>query len=160
MNISAPKAALRSNRRQTGVAAIELAILMPIILVFLTIPFFYARCFWHYTAAQKAAQNATLYLSSVSAAEMRSNVLAKAAGDVAVEIAKKQIAELAPGSRIAIPQAYCDDVLCGDKTAGTLPTTVHVNLTFNMFDDFFNAVDAGRYGIPITANFRMRYVGN
>jgi Flp pilus assembly protein TadG len=160
MNTPVPKAVLRSRRRQAGAAAIELALLLPIMLVFLTIPIFYARCFWHYTAAQKAAQNATLYLSTVSAAEMRSKKLAKAAGDVAIQIAKMQIAELAPGSEIDEPQAYCDDVLCGSKTAGTLPTTVRVYFTFSMFDNLFNIVETGRYGIPITATFKTRYVGN
>jgi Flp pilus assembly protein TadG len=160
MNTPVPKAVSCSRKRQAGAAAIELALLLPIMVVFLTIPIFYARCFWHYTAAQKAAQNATLYLSTVSAAEMRSKTLAKAAGDVAIEIARRQIAELAPGSQIDEPQAYCDEVLCGKKTAGSLPTTVHVNFTFSMYDNFFNAVDTGRYGIPITATFRMRYVGN
>jgi Flp pilus assembly protein TadG len=160
MNLSVSRLRPRARKNQSGAAAVEVAFLLPILVTFLLYPMFYARCYWHYTAAQKAAQNATLYLAGVSAAEMRSQLLAKAAGDLAIEIAKREIAELAPGSRIADPQAYCDDVICGTKVAGTLPTTVRMNFTIYMFDNIFNVVETGRYGIPITATIKMRYVGN
>jgi len=144
--------------RQDGVAAVEAAIILPILVLFLTFPIFYARCFWHYTAAQKAAQDAARYLASVPAAEMRSKVLAKNAADIAIEIARREIAELSPGSIMENPQIYCDDIHCG-SVPGRLPTTVHVFLNFGMIDTFFGAVDTGRYGLQITADVKMRYVG-
>lgn len=142
-----------------GAAAIEAAIILPIIIVFLTFPIFYARCFWHYTAAQKAAQDAARYLSAVPAQEMRSKKLAKAAAVIALQIAQREIAELSPGTEIDDPQIYCDDVLCG-SVPGKVPDTVHVFINFGMLDNFFGAVDTGRYGLQITADVRMRYVGH
>jgi hypothetical protein len=145
--------------RQCGSAAIELALVLPIFIIFLTIPLYYARCFWHYTVAQKATQDAARYLSQVSAAEMRSKPLAQAAADVALRIAQKEIAELAPGSTIDTPVVQCDDFPCGFKI-GKTPSTVRVAITFSMIDNIFGAVSLGRYGLVITANASMRYVGS
>jgi hypothetical protein len=145
--------------RQRGVAAIEAALIVPIFVVFLTVPIYYARCFWHYTVAQKAAQDAARYLSQVSAAELRSPALAQAAGDIALRIAQKEMAELAPGSVIPTPIVQCDYLPCG-YAIGSLPTTVRVYINFSMYDNFFGVIDAGRFGLVVTADISMRYVGN
>lgn len=150
----------RSKRRQTGAAAVELALILPILLTFLLYPIFYAMCFWHYTVAQKAAQDAARYLSTVPQSEMRSPELAEAAGDMAVEIAQRELAELAPGSEIRVPKAYCGSDICGDRSSGTpLPETVRVQLRFSVYDPF-GVVDVGWTGAEITANYTLRYVGN
>ena len=60
-----------SRTHQTGAAAIELALTMPIMLCFLLFPIFYAMCFWHNTVAKKAAQDAARYLSTEPQSEMR-----------------------------------------------------------------------------------------
>lgn len=144
--------------RHRGSAAVEAAILLPIFVTFLTFPIFYARCYWHYTAAQKAAQDAARYLSGVPAREMRSKTLAQAAAATAATIARREIAELSPGTTIAPPTVYCDDVLCGTYE-GTVPSTVHIVINFGMRDTLFRLVDTGRYGLQITADVKMRYVG-
>jgi hypothetical protein len=145
--------------RQRGVAAIEAALIVPIFVVLLTVPIYYARCFWHYTVAQKAAQDAARYLSQVSAAEMRAPELAQAAGNIALQIAQKELAELAPGSRMGVPVVQCDYLPCG-TVIGTPPDTVRVYITFSMYDNFFGVVNAGRFGLIVTADISMRYVGN
>lgn len=148
-----------SPHRQRGVAAVEAAIVLPILIVFLTFPIFYARCYWHYTVAQKAAQDAARYLSSVPAQEMRSKKLAKEAAAIALEIAQREIAELAPGTSIDNPQVYCDGALCG-TFPGQVPGRVNVLLNFGIVDNIFGIVDTGRYGIQVTADVTMRYVGH
>ena len=145
-------------KRQGGTAAVEAALILPILVVFLTVPIYYARCFWHYTVAQKAAQDAARYLSQVSAAEMRSRRLAQAAGNLALEIAQREIAELSPGSAIDPPIVQCDYLPCG-SLIGRPPTTVRVFITFSMHDNIFGSVPDGRYGLVITADASMRYVG-
>lgn len=145
--------------RQNGHVAVEAALLLLIIVYFLTYPVYYARCFWHYTVAQKAAQDAVRYLSQVSSAEMKSQGLARAAGDLALEIARREIAELAPGSTIATPIVQCDYLPCG-SLIGKAPSTVRVFITFSMMDNGFGEVASGRYGLVITADASMRYVGN
>lgn len=159
MTISASRRSPAKRSRQRGAAAVEAAIVLPIFLTLMTFPFFYARCFWHYTAAQKAAYDAARYLSTVPAREMRSKKLAKAAAAIALEIAQREIAELSPGTEIDPPQIYCDDALCG-TFPGTVPSTVHVLLNFGMRDTYFGVIDTGRYGLQVTSDVKMRYVGN
>lgn len=148
-----------STSRQAGVAAVEFALLVPIVIGFLTLGFFTASIFWHYTMAQKAAQDAARYLSTVSAAEMMNPASAKAAGDLAQEIIRREIAELSPESQIGSLETFCDTSNCGGKLPGTLPTIVRVNFSISMFDPS-GLIDVGWYGLPITANYTMRYVGN
>lgn len=149
----------RSRKHQAGAAAVELALILPILLGFLLYPMFYAMCFWHYTVAQKAAQDAARYLSTVSRSEMRTPELAEAAGEMAIEIARRELAELAPGSNIRDPYAYCGSDSCGGLARGELPETVRVKLTFSVYDPF-GFVDVGFMGAEITANYTLRYVGN
>lgn len=150
----------RSKKRQAGAAAVELALTMPILLSFLLFPIFYAMCFWHYTVAQKAAQDAARYLSTVSHSEMRTPALAEDAGNMAIEIAKREMAELAPGSEIRDPYVYCGPRSCGDRrSSDPLPSTVNVRLTFGVYDPF-GLIDVGWTGAEITADYTLRYVGN
>lgn len=145
--------------REGGAAAIELAFLLPILIVFLLFPIFLSRCLWHYTVAQKAAQDAARYLSTVPRSEMMSPAFAEEAGERAIEIAEREIAELAPSSEITGPIAFCDAENCGDLSAGTVPTNVRVRLAFTMTDPL-GLIDFGWYGLEINANHTMRYVGN
>lgn len=150
----------KPRRRQAGAAAVELALLMPMLLVFLTMPLFYARVMWHYTVAQKAAQDAARYLASVPHSEMATPAQAAAAGALAIEIARREMAELSPGSFIQGPFAYCGTESCGGLSVGTVPDTVRVNIKFNMFDTILGVEDVGWDGLEINADVRMRYVGN
>jgi hypothetical protein len=145
--------------RQRGIAAIEAALIVPILVVLLTVPIYYARCFWHYTVAQKAAQDAARYMSQVSAAEMKSPALAQAASNIALDIAQREMAELAPGSAIGLPVVQCDYLPCG-TVIGSAPGTVRVYITFSMYDNMFGVIDEGRFGLIVTADISMRYVGN
>jgi hypothetical protein len=147
-------------RRQRGAVAIELALTLPIMLIFLTFPIFYASVCWHYTVAQKAAKDAARYLSTISVQEMRSKKLAPAAAAIASEIVRTEIAELSPGSVIDDPVIECGADPCKGTTSGPLPTTVRVAVKFDMYDRWFGVVDTGRYGWHIESNVTMRYVGN
>ena len=156
---TSPAKRVSPKTRQRGVAAVEAALIVPIFVVLLTVPIYYARCFWHYTVAQKSAQDAARYLSQVSAAEMKAPALAQAAGNIALQIAQKEMAELAPGSAMGVPVVQCDYLPCG-TVIGTPPATVRVYITFSMYDDVFGVIDAGRFGLVVTADISMRYVGN
>jgi hypothetical protein len=159
MNTFPSPAVRRSTKYQAGVAAIECALLLPILIAFLMMGFFIASIFWHYTMAQKAAQDAARYLSTVSVSEMMTPASALAAGNLAKEIIRREIAEVSPSSEIGILETFCDTSTCGGKLPGTVPTTVRVNFSISMFDPF-GVIDTGWYGLPISANYTMRYVGN
>jgi hypothetical protein len=159
MNVNMPRKTMRWRAHQRGAAAIELALVLPILLIFLTFPIFYASVFWHYTVAQKAAKDAARYLSTISAQEMRSKKLAPAAAAIALEIAKTEIAELAPGSAIDDPVIECGGIPCKGVTGKALPKTVHVYITFDMYDTWFGVAYTGRYGLGIQADVTVPYVG-
>lgn len=143
--------------RERGAAAVELALVLPILLVVMAPLILYARYMWHYTVAQKAAQDAARYMSTVSVVEMKSKKLTVFARSIAAEIARREVADLAPGEAISSVDVLCDTHVCG-STTGSVPTTVNVFLSFHLTDTIFNMY-MGPYGIPIEANVTMRYVG-
>lgn len=152
--------AWRRAKTQRGAAAVELAIFLPLLVLVLTVPLFFGRYFWHYTAAHKAANDAARYLSTISEAEMRTSPLAQAAAQIAMEIAEEEVADLKPG-RIAPKIA----VFCGLRTAchgvdaGPLPETVVVTVEISMFDTMFGVVPTGPRGLKIKAEVEVPYVG-
>jgi len=158
MNEPSTRSRRATRTRQGGAAAVEAAIVMVLLVTFLTFPVFYARIFWHYTVANKAAQDAARYLSTVSAREMASRTLSKAAGDLAIEIARTEIAELGPETRMDAIVVYCGVAPCGSN-AGITPSTVKVTVTLHIFDTFFGVVDTGRDGWTLTADVTLPYVG-
>ena len=146
--------------RQRGVAAIEFAAVFPIFLVVLAPLILYARYQWHYTVAQKAAQDAARYMSSVSAMELRSPALAAYAQAIAVQIARTEVAELAPGDVIADAIVSCDGRNPCTVANGTAPPqNVSAELSFNFSDPIFNTY-LGPYGMLIDVKVTMRYVGH
>ncbi|MDB5936815.1 MAG: hypothetical protein JWQ01_4159 [Massilia sp.] len=158
MKLTMPGAVTR--RRQHGLAAVELALILPILLVMLTMPLFVSIYFWHYTAAQKAAQNAARYLSTISVQEMRAANLAVAAEATATQIAVAQVAELNLAAALPVVEVYCARIRCSGVGSRPLPQTVFVSVRMDMFDNIFHSVNAGRYGLPITVEVELPYVGN
>lgn len=145
--------------RARGASAVELALLLPVFMILLMFPIFFGRVYWHYTVAQKAAQDAARYLSSVSYQEMRSSRLAPAAAAIARQIAEIEMAELSPGGERPEVGIYCGTSNCTGLGSRPAPTYVRVEIRINVFDTMFGVVDTGRYGLPITVNVSMPYVG-
>jgi cbb3-type cytochrome oxidase subunit 3 len=147
--------------RQRGAAAVECAIVLPLLVLLLTFFVFYAQVLWHYTVAQKAAYDAARYLSTVTEQEMRDDLLAPAAANIANYIAQAEIAELRPG-RGARPRVeiQCGGVRCEGVRGTPLPQTVSVAVRMEMFDDYFRVFNVGRYGLSIVGRAEIRYVGN
>jgi Flp pilus assembly protein TadG len=155
----------RSARRQAGGAAVEFALLLPLLVPFLTLGFFTVSILWHYTMAQKAAQDAARYLSTLSQAEITNPALASAAGALAKQIVMRELEEISPASELTEILTYCDvttvvSITCGGGAAtATPPASVQVHFSILMFDPL-GLVDTGWYGLKITANHTIRYVGN
>ena len=133
--------------------------ILPILLLFIFMPLFIGRFFWHYTAAQKAAQDAARYLSTISAQEMREEALAGQAAEVARQIVLAEIEGLAPGPNSPTIIILCGGEPCVGIDGLALPDTVSVTVRMRFYD-ILGVVDTGRYGIPINATSAMRYVGN
>ena len=143
-------------RAQRGVATIELAILLPLLVLLLTVPIVFARYFWYYTATQKAAQDAARYLSAVRQTEIRSPTLVVHATDVARDIVAAELSNVKVVGRPTV-EVMCDGGECYGN--GVIPETVRVRIRMQYHDDIFHAVNFGDYGITITADATMRYAG-
>lgn len=142
-----------------GAAAVEMAILLPVMLLLLSFPLLFGRIFWHYAVIHSAAHDAALYLSTVPMAEMSSQTRGLRASDLAHDIVVGETAELAPGDDSAVSiTVWCDDGTC-DFGA---PTTVTVLVRVRMFDPFFGDVTSsvlGEEGLALRSKVVMRYVG-
>lgn len=157
MNLRLPWRGFAHGRRQRGSAAVEFAVLLPCLALALAPLILCARFMWHYTVAHKAAQDAARYMSTVPAVEMRSRTLAGEASAVAVEIAKRELGDLAPGEELSDAEVQCDSNACGIR-AGTIPRTVKVTLVFYMHDPIFKTY-LGPWGLPIDVTVVAPYVG-
>lgn len=149
--------------RRHGGVAVEFVILLPVMLVLLAAPLLFGRAFWHYTVAQKAAQDAVRFLAAASSAEIKTpgtgGTEAPAAA-VARAIVQAEIAELNGG---LYPPGV--DVLCDGGTCFgfQLPTKVAVRVTIPIYDIFFDDVTADFTGgdqLLLKPVATANYVGN
>lgn len=144
---------------ERGVAAVEFALILPIMVAVLAFSLFFGRVFWHYTAAQKAAHDAARYLSSVPMLDMRTPTRAGNVVQVAQAIADAETAGLNPGPYRPVITVLCDGLTCAGFTP---PTTITVGVQLAMFDETFYLVTSQVLGdspLPLTASVTMRYVG-
>ena len=152
----------RGRRREHGSAAVEAAIMLPVIILFLAVPLFLARVFWYYSVAEKAAHDGARFLSQASRVEMQASnggaepgvaVLAKA-------IVNAELAEIRPGLVGATPSVLCDGLICGGLS---VPSTIRVAVQIRVRDDIFGFVTDplfGEDGLLLTADVTVRYAGN
>lgn len=150
---------VRGRRAQQGVAAVELALVLPVLIVFISFPLFFGRVFWHYTVAERAAHDAARYLATVPRQEMGNRQRGMDAAAIANFIAMEETAELNPGGEFGVSV----DVLCdiGSCNLG-VPPTVTVIVRMKMFDPLFSAFTwpvVGDDGLLLRAAVTMRYVG-
>ena len=144
---------------QCGSAAVEFALILPVLILLIFMGLVLGRLFWHYTVAHKAAQDAARYMSTVSAQEMRERTLIADAVSVARAIATEELADLKPGPRPPVIDVLCNNATCNGVGARPLPGTVKVVVQIDFYDTF-GYFDLGRYGIPIEGVSEIRYVGN
>lgn len=151
---------IRSPSWQRGVAAVELAIILPILVALLAVPFYFGRVCMHYEVAEKAAHDAALYLSSVPVTEMKSQARIGAVLGVAQQIYDLETAELNPGPYPATPGFSCNAIPCAGLS---IPDTVSVSVQMRVVDILFplfttNYTDE-EGGIVLLAQVTLPYVG-
>jgi Flp pilus assembly pilin Flp len=150
-------------RNQRGVAAVEFAVILPLLVLLLALTLFFGRLFWHYTVAQKAAHDAVMMLANATKLEIGTKTpdftiieIAK----LAKAVAEEEVAELNPGYGRPYVEVYCDGSAClGD----VVPKQVRVFVRMNVIDVFFDGLMdefGGTEGITLRADVRMPYVGN
>jgi hypothetical protein len=141
--------------RQRGTAAVEFALILPAFLLLLVLPLGFGRVLWHYTAVQKAAQDAARYVSSLSANEMNNATRAADAEATARAIVAAEIAELNPGNSAPSVSVQCDALQCDGLS---LPDNVTVGIRLSIEDIFFP--DVAQAHVLLTVRSTLSYSGN
>jgi hypothetical protein len=162
-------------RLERGSIAIEMAIILPILLLVLTMPLFYARVFWYYSVAAKAAHDAARFLSTATQAEMRtlgdSGVEARVA-TIAAWIADTETEVLKPVMERRAFEAQCGyptgtgtppNIMYQRCNQNILPSTIKVYVGWTLYDDLFGEFTSALYpeeGLHMQPDVTMRYAGN
>lgn len=157
------KSLRQPKRRSRGSVAVEFAVLLPWILVMLAAPLLFGRVCWHYTVAQKAAQDAVRFLAAANPAEIKTPGAGGTEAPIAAvarAIVMAEIAELSPG-----PYSPGVDVLCDGRTCFgfQIPANVTVGVTIPIYDEFLGPLTAEFTGgdqILLTPVATTNYVGN
>jgi Flp pilus assembly protein TadG len=149
-------------RTERGGVAVEAALILPVLILFLAAPLFAARVFWYYSVAEKAAHDGARFLSSVSRAEIQASTGGAEPGVAALakSIADDELDEIKPALVGATTGAQCDFGPCGGLT---VPQTVRVTVQVKVRDDIFGFITDeyfGEDGLLLTAAVTMRYAGN
>lgn len=151
---------LRSPSWQRGVAAVELAIILPVLVALLGVPFFFGRVCMHYAVAEKAAHDAARYLSSIPVTEMKSQARIGAVLDIAQQIYAAETAELNPGPYPATPGFRCNSIPCAGLS---VPDTVSVSVQMRVVDIFLPVFTTDytdeEGGIVLLTDVTLPYVG-
>lgn len=145
--------------RQRGIAAVELALLMPTFILLLALPLFLGRALYQYQLMHKAAHSAARYLSSCASFEMKSPARLAEISATAQALAQAGLAGISAGSFTPVIGINCD----GGPCSGLLvPTTISVTIVTQLEDNVFPYAvynQLGRNGMPLTVTATMRYVG-
>lgn len=152
-------ATLKAPRQQSGVAAVELAFVLVLLLLMAAGTFEFGRAFWYYNALAKATRDGARAVSMVPAASIGS--AAVAAQTLVVDVANG--ANLHPALVVANVEVTCDGVACVD---GTAPANVRVGITGYSIDiggmfPFFNprTYDPRTIsGVSLAPHTTMRYM--
>lgn len=144
----------RSLACERGAAAVELALMLPMLLVLLTAPFFMGIYLWHYGAIHKTSYSAARFLATVPARIMSSPELAQQAERLTRDLITDGIGDLHPAATPIIT-VLCDGLSCGDGP----PQEVSIDVRVRLKDNFFYTALTGDRGLLMQANVRMYYAG-
>lgn len=160
--MSAPTRRLgpRLQRLQRGIAALEMAFILPFVLLLLPFPLLIGRGLWHYAVLQQAAYDAARYMSSAPALDMKNAVRAQYAVAIAREMVDITTAGLTTPPYPWDVFIVCDGAPCG---SGWPLAQVSVRLSVAIQDDLFNAITwplLGDSGWLLTADVTIPYANN
>lgn len=162
----------KTTRRQYehGVVAVEMALVFPILLLFLAFPSLYLAFYYRqYSAAQKAVHDAALYLATAPRVEITTSGPDGnfAALTLARKIVEKEMAGIVSDGVPVDPAIFCIYQVGGNPM--TKPCTVtytrDVNHTLFQLDvsigfTYINPVTGSDTGMLISPYAPVRYLGN
>lgn len=154
--------ALTGTAPQRGIAALEMVLVPPLLMLILAGMLFLGRYFSYYTTAQKAAHDAARYLATVSQREMKTQSAFGGLAPVArlaETIGLQETAGLHPGPGVVIVTIECAPLACAGII---LPTKVRVMVQMQVTDELFTPFSRtflGENGMILFADVSMLYVG-
>lgn len=146
-------------RKERGSAAVEAAIVLPALILFLAVPLFLARIFWYYSVAEKAAHDGARFLSQATRLEIQasSGGAEPAVVGLTKAIVNDELDGIRPGLVGATPSVLCDGLICGGLS---IPSTVRVAVQIRIRDEVFGFVTDplfGGDGLLLTADVTVHY---
>jgi len=157
-------------RNERGVVAIEAALVIPILLLFIGLPsIFLAFYYRQYSAAQKAVHDAALYLAIAPKVEVTTSGPDGnfAALTIARKIVEKEMAGVVPDGVPVDPTIICTYMVSGTlmNKACTITYTKNVNHTLYQLDvsmgfNFINPVTGSETDLLISPYAPVFYVGD
>lgn len=151
-----------SRRREQGSVAVEAAVVLPILILFIAVPLFVARVFWYYSVAEKAAHDGARFMSQATRLEMQSSTGGAEPG-VAVlarDIANDELDGIRSSLAGVTVTSQCDGLTCGGQV---IPSTVRVAVQITVRDNILGVITDqyfGPDGLLLTSDVTMRYAGN
>jgi len=150
-------------RAERGSIAIEAAFSLILLFIFVVLPFFFARLFWYYNVAQKAAHDSARFLSNTAQAEIVAAPGSAGAAlpivAVADAIANAELNDIRPALDHYTVGVSCDYAPCGIG----VPQVVHVSVQMRLRNDMFREILSTYFSedpLVFEARVTMRYVGN
>lgn len=149
-------------RTERGSVAVEAAVILPVLILFLAVPLFLARIFWYYSVAEKAAHDSARFLSQASRVEILGpgNGAKPGVVGIAEAIIDAELAEIRPGLVGTSPTILCEGYTCDGLS---VPADVRVAIRIRVRDEIFGPITDpifGEDGLLLTADVTMRYAGN
>lgn len=154
----------RAARRQGGVAAIELALILLFFIGLLPFVLLFGRALLVYTALQKSAHDAARYMATMPLPQMTRSDTANQGAVFARQMVVDAMAESWPAMQpyvIGVECVYADDSYpCGSNT--TAPLQVRIKVTVDMPTIFLPELTRKWLPllgpVPLRANATLRYV--
>ena len=153
----------RAARRQGGLAAIELALIMLFFMGLLPVVLLFGRAFLAYTALQKGVHDAARYMATLPLPQMANADTAAQHGAFARQMVVDAMADTAPQMKTVSVSLNClyldEDYNCG--TFAQAPTQVRIKVAVDMrvsfLPDLVRAWMPELWSIPLRANATLRY---
>jgi Flp pilus assembly protein TadG len=147
-------------RTERGSVAVEAAIILPILILFIAVPLFIARVFWYYSVAEKAAHDAARFVASATQQEMLdTSSMITPVSLLAIGIANAELEEIRPLLSKKGVSVTCDGAICTGQATQWVRGYVQIGIRDDFLGNFTNVI-FGDDGLILTADVTMRYAGN
>lgn len=149
-----------SDRRQRGVAAVELAIILSATIILMPTVALFARVFFEYSVMKEATRDAAAYMASLPPVAIMDHTERARAIGIAEQLVQDAAAGagMLNGSTVQVADVECDGHTCG----GLVPANFNVEVTFAITADSFTNItgqwtDENQRIWEITANSTIPY---